>query len=338
MSLATRCTACGTVFRVVQDQLKVSEGWVRCGRCNEVFSALEGLFDLDRGIPSDRRVELLETPPEAASERHGRVDASMPLSATPEVAPRADPAQANPSSEEHPLGNPASADDRPDGAAASEFLDARFDSSAVAPDTALDASDPAVDSGVAQSTGPTGPTGPTADEDTGAAPEFVRHAQNQARWHRPWMRALLLFAAIGLVAALGLQAAHHFRDSVAAKFPAFGPVLAAWCDALACSIDAPRRIEDVMVESTALTRASEAEAFTLSVALRNRSTSPVAMPSIELSLTDAAGQLVARRVLQPADFRAASTVLAPGADTALQLTLTAGTAAVTGYTVEIFHP
>ena len=48
MSLATRCTSCGTVFRVVQDQLKVSEGWVRCGRCDEVFNALEGLFDLDR--------------------------------------------------------------------------------------------------------------------------------------------------------------------------------------------------------------------------------------------------------------------------------------------------
>jgi predicted Zn finger-like uncharacterized protein len=51
MSLATRCTACGTVFRVVQDQLKVSEGWVRCGRCDEVFNALEGLFDLEREPP-----------------------------------------------------------------------------------------------------------------------------------------------------------------------------------------------------------------------------------------------------------------------------------------------
>ena len=29
MSMATRCTSCGTIFRVVQDQLKVSEGWVR---------------------------------------------------------------------------------------------------------------------------------------------------------------------------------------------------------------------------------------------------------------------------------------------------------------------
>jgi predicted Zn finger-like uncharacterized protein len=48
MSLATSCPACGTVFRVVQDQLKISEGWVRCGHCQEVFNALEGLFDLNR--------------------------------------------------------------------------------------------------------------------------------------------------------------------------------------------------------------------------------------------------------------------------------------------------
>jgi hypothetical protein len=36
----------GTVFRVVQDQLKVSEA--SCGRCNEVFNALEGPFDSPR--------------------------------------------------------------------------------------------------------------------------------------------------------------------------------------------------------------------------------------------------------------------------------------------------
>ena len=31
--------------------LKVSEGWVRCGRCNEIFNALPGLFDLEREPP-----------------------------------------------------------------------------------------------------------------------------------------------------------------------------------------------------------------------------------------------------------------------------------------------
>jgi predicted Zn finger-like uncharacterized protein len=49
--LATRCTACQTVFRVVPDQLRVSEGWVRCGKCSEVFNALEGLIDLETGSP-----------------------------------------------------------------------------------------------------------------------------------------------------------------------------------------------------------------------------------------------------------------------------------------------
>ncbi len=55
MSLATRCTHCGTIFKVVQDQLKVSEGWVRCGRCHEVFNALPALFDLDSESPPPRR-------------------------------------------------------------------------------------------------------------------------------------------------------------------------------------------------------------------------------------------------------------------------------------------
>ncbi|MEY2655157.1 MAG: hypothetical protein RLZZ524_2185, partial [Pseudomonadota bacterium] len=46
MTLATSCPSCGTVFKVIEDQLKVSEGWVRCGHCHSVFNALEGLFDL----------------------------------------------------------------------------------------------------------------------------------------------------------------------------------------------------------------------------------------------------------------------------------------------------
>jgi predicted Zn finger-like uncharacterized protein len=77
MSLATRCAACGTTFRVVQDQLKVSEGRVRCGRCGEVFNAIEGLFDLEGTsgpIPLAREAPAAEAalaapppPPEPAS-------------------------------------------------------------------------------------------------------------------------------------------------------------------------------------------------------------------------------------------------------------------------------
>ena len=45
MSLITRCPACTTMFKVVPDQLRVSDGWVRCGQCNEVFDANANLQD-----------------------------------------------------------------------------------------------------------------------------------------------------------------------------------------------------------------------------------------------------------------------------------------------------
>jgi predicted Zn finger-like uncharacterized protein len=44
MSFVTRCTSCGTLFKVVADQLKISEGWVRCGQCATVFDAQANLL------------------------------------------------------------------------------------------------------------------------------------------------------------------------------------------------------------------------------------------------------------------------------------------------------
>ena len=43
MSFITRCPSCDTTFKVVPDQLRISEGWVRCGRCQEVFDASQAL-------------------------------------------------------------------------------------------------------------------------------------------------------------------------------------------------------------------------------------------------------------------------------------------------------
>jgi predicted Zn finger-like uncharacterized protein len=85
MSLATRCTHCGTIFKVVQDQLKVSEGWVRCGRCHEVFNALPALFDLDKDPPPPRVAS--PAPPTSSS-----------YVAVSQDGPRADEAAAAPDS------------------------------------------------------------------------------------------------------------------------------------------------------------------------------------------------------------------------------------------------
>ncbi len=44
-TLATRCPACSTTFKVEEDQLRISDGWVRCGRCSEIFDGHAHLQD-----------------------------------------------------------------------------------------------------------------------------------------------------------------------------------------------------------------------------------------------------------------------------------------------------
>jgi predicted Zn finger-like uncharacterized protein len=337
VSLATRCTACGTVFRVVQDQLKVSEGWVRCGKCTGVFNALEGLFDLDRDTPPEWPVP---TNPAFAATQPGETDVLNVASFT--SAPRT--VEETPDAEENPQFDKIDAQlkeprdkavestpaDRIDERDRLEFPDARFDSD-LPPDDAPPPrwySNGGAENGVA-----------TVDLVRDEAPTFARYGGQKIRRHRPALQIAKIsicgFLSIGLAA----QATHHFRDLIAARWTETAPLLTAWCGLAACAILPPRRIDDVVVESTSLTRVPAlADAFQLSVVLRNRAGAVVARPSIELSLTDLSGRLVARRVLNSADTRAASVPMKPGAEAAVLWLLTAGNERVNGYTVEVFYP
>ncbi|CAN5920219.1 hypothetical protein BH11PSE8_BH11PSE8_46490 [soil metagenome] len=347
MSLATRCIACGTVFRVVQDQLKVSEGWVRCGRCNEVFNALESLFDLEHAAPPPWPPVPLESASEAGTSRgaSARDDNIAPFagpadeSADGSLVDRIDaqvfgaqrvvaeaPAQRGYAPDRgteawhsapaavHPLvGANARADSadevgEPEAPAASAFIP------------------------------PPAPEPPVPPELTDTAPDFIRHADRQARWQSPRARAALVAGSVFLLLLLTGQVAHQFRDLIAARWPQTQPALAAWCGIAGCTLQAPRHIDEIAVESTSLTRAAGPDAFRLAVTLRSRSAIALALPSVDLSLTDVSGQLVARRAITPQDFRAASPLLPPGGEAALQLLLSTGNPRVTGYTVEIFYP
>lgn len=354
MSLATRCAACGTVFRVVQDQLKVSEGWVRCGRCNDVFNALEGLFDLDREAPpagADTGTDV-----SAAS-----ADATDPLTGVP-ATPEQDvfvalhPAAPGPQDSDESFAPPTSTGARPrhaEGGSLVERLDGHFfgtrrgdhNTTSIDKRDRLEFSDARFDTDLLADEDP-------ADDDNASpasvaleserrempAPEFVRRAQRTARWQRPRIRLALGAAASLLLVVLAFQTVHHFRDLIAARWPQTRVALAAWCSVADCTLGAPRRIGAISVESTSLAQTALPQAFRLSVSLRNRGSLALALPWVELSLTDTSGRLVARRALSGADFRAASTVLQPGAEQALQLLLSAGSAPVSGYTVEIFYP
>ena len=331
MSLATRCFACGTVFRVVQDQLKVSEGWVRCGRCNEVFNALDSLFDLDRDTPPAWEPSVSEPAPEQAPDLDP--PASVPDAATAAEDPIhadivKDRIDARLSNSWRSSSTPATRVNERDRL---EFPDAQFD-----PEFSIGMlSEPAGD---ATTLPLNAEPEPAASALSTATPEFVRRAQRRERWRSPMARLGLSLAMVGLLISLGLQAAHHYRDVVVARWPVIAPAMQAWCATMACSIGPPQRIEDIAVQSTSLTRASGPDAFKLMVTLRNHGAFAFAVPSVDLNLSDAAGLLVARRVLVPGDFRVDSLAIPPGAELPLQLLLTAGTPRVSGYTVEIFYP
>ena len=358
MSLATRCTSCGTVFRVVQDQLKVSEGWVRCGRCESVFNALEGLLDLDREAPTGWDEAGVASPATAPVEPRveAAADAEVALPVAPvespntiavraaPVTPRVEhrPEEGAPSIPNEFLADPidahlfgprkrAESAPKPAGQIGArdrvEFSDARFDSDLFSENADADEPESAQPSTVAAQ----------LPLESTARPEFIRRADRNARWRTGPMNGLLVLALIAATAVLILQIGHHHRDSLAAEWPSMRPALAAWCGLAACTIEPVRRIDAVSVESTALARAVGFDAYVLSVHLRNRAAVPLLVPSVDLSLTDGNGRLVARRVLSSRDFRA-TPQLAAGAELPLQLTLATGAVQVAGYTVEIFYP
>jgi len=83
--LTTRCPHCHTAFRIRPEQLSVRGGRVRCGHCQQAFSALEQLEDVDEE-------ELTPAPPvpsrpvAAAAASHSRSTTAPARSQTPSPA------------------------------------------------------------------------------------------------------------------------------------------------------------------------------------------------------------------------------------------------------------
>ncbi len=342
MSLATRCTSCNTVFKVAQDQLKVSKGWVRCGRCDTVFNALEELFELN----GDTIIGGIRQPVAnraAAASQPNEADPSTVIAAASidKNQPRVDDSDTGKHDEfsrslfginrKGPVLPPAKLVKQRD---RNEFADAQFDSDLLGEDN-----------GPGHGTEPTptsnrlvgaGYTPPLPSDET---PAFVRHADAQARWKSPRARLLLSMGSVLLLLGLALQGAHHFRDRLAVEHPMSRPALAQWCTWIGCRIEAYGSIKYFTVENSALTRMpGSSDTFRLSVTLRNRGAVSLRLPSLDLSVTDAAGQLLGRRALTPRDFQAQQESVKPNSEAPLQLILKSANPRINGYSVEVFYP
>lgn len=331
MSLATRCTACGTVFRIVEDQLRVSDGWVRCGRCSEIFDARELLFDIEREAPPPWPAAF--TPDPVFADEPPPPPPALPLPPpppAPQPAPEPDPEpvwMSQPAADPEPLDTPP----RFTATAAPARQEPRWVEDEPLAHPPAPAPAPAIE-----------PAPPLTAEPASAAaavvPEFMRMAQNSARWNRPGMRVMLSASSLLLALLLLLQVTLHFRDALAALHPPLRGTLQGLCGVLGCEVQPWRRIEAISIEATSLSLMGGGNGYKLNLSLRNKTGVDVAPPWIELSLTDANGAPFARRVVAPEALQPQLKQVGAESEHALSFSFSTGGKRVSGYSVNVFYP
>lgn len=307
MSLITRCSACGTMFKVVADQLKISQGWVRCGHCSEVFDAAANLQPYAPQATASSSDAPVSPAPDALSdlrEDRGGAASVAPMLVAPSAEPEADWSDPVPAPEAAPVPE-VQVSPSPDLAA-----DVFAFSVSPEPSDFPGAAAPAARAGYSES---------AFDESGAPVPDhghevsFVREARRDAFWRRPALRVALGLAASVLLAALLLQVALFQRHTLAVSQPWLRPALDTLCASLHCEIRPPQQIESVVIESSTFNKLS-ADAYRLKVVIRNAGAIPLALPSLELTLTDTQDQAQLRRVLTPAELGATGSTLAAGAE------------------------
>ncbi|MCA0177614.1 MAG: DUF3426 domain-containing protein [Proteobacteria bacterium] len=168
---------------------------------------------------------------------------------------------------------------------------------------------------------------------------FVQRARDAHHWRHPAVRAVLLALLLLLVLLLAWQAAWHWRNLLAARSPQAAQVLSAACRQFGCTLEAPRALDALVLDSSQLARTPDPQVLRLSLEVRNSASYPVRTPALELTFTDADGRTLVRRVLQPAETDlAAPAALAAGATWRVDRPLAVGRQAVAGFAVELFYP
>lgn len=274
MTLATRCPHCQTAFRLVPDQLRLAEGWVRCGRCDQIFPATEHLLGNVEPFALPEPAPFTSQEP-AEPQRPADLDRWAP----------------DPTRDDPPLYDP--------------------------PQRQSEAISPAPQTGSARH---------LYQWERGPAPGTAR------RW--PIVSA---FAITLLLVGLLLQVLWWSREDWGPDHPHVHQGLAQIAGRMGWTWPAPRALQHLELESGELTRLG-GQVHELRLVLVNRHVGSVALPAFELSLQDAAGQTVIRRVLLGRDLGLLQTELPSGQRLPLQLGLDTDNQTIAGYTVELFYP
>ena len=168
--------------------------------------------------------------------------------------------------------------------------------------------------------------------------ESLEEEPQPTRPSRAWS-----FGVVLMLLLLGCELAYAFRAPLAQAYPPLRPWMESACARAGCTVPWPHDERLLKLEESELLEVpGHPDQIALVARLRNLATVAQDYPTLELSLTDATGQLAARRVLRPADYLGHATardeVLGAGAQVAIQLTLATPGIKPTGYELLLFYP
>lgn len=316
--MLTRCPGCTTTFRVTPEQVKARHGKVRCGRCQNVFDAIEHLVDAVVVAPSLVEAEAAPTP--AVHTASHTPAAEPPLEsvaqASTEPAAESDPVPEPPPVEPAPAAIPA---------AASELI-------ASLPPLDVPPAEPPVRTQLLDAD--TAPGDDILLQPSPLSTVYAKPAATHVGW--PWTVAATLVFVV-LIAQLMLA----FRVDLAVKYPQVRPVLDMLCEHAGCIVELPSDPDMVSIEASDLHPAKKG-GLELTATLRNRAPHAQAWPQLELTLTDGADKPIVRKVIAPEQYlpatQSADDGFAANGEQAVQLLLDAGTLPAAGYRLYLFYP
>ncbi len=323
--MLTCCPHCQTHFRVTAEQLKIRQGKVRCGACQEVFDALDSLSDeapVLQGAPV--------VPPAAESESRRSPDGTVePLAAI--VTLESIPAAANESSDSPAEPEPAQ-EPEPEPESVPEPETVPVPAPTPEPESEPEA-EPKPEAEPESEPAPE-PENPAAVEPAAEEWAPVPAVPTPARrW--PWV-----IGSVALLLVAAAQLAYIFRTELAVVAPELRPALLAGCELIGCTLPRPVKPELVGIETSDL--APEGNGLLLTATLKNRAPFEQDFPHLELTLTDTQDAALVRKVLTPADYLPAGQDAAQGfaarGEVAIRLTLTADDVPAVGYRLYLFFP
>lgn len=387
--MLTRCPACETSFRVYSEQLKARQGKVRCGECQAVFNALDSLveeFVLNAPNETEEKgddatpewtdavpqpltfaatAEAQAAPAEMAEGAEEAEAATAAPYAEPSPEPYAEPAreviteesfESEPSPEPESLALGTATADLPQQpqpqlpplpvaeTTVQIELPPTIGLTDEAPDVSSEA--PAAAPPVSETEFPSASTpASTSSTDSDFVPDL--HLDESPHGWGAWLWASGIIFAIALLLVQGLI---HFRVDIATSLPATRPLFLTVCSLLGCSVDLPRKIEQLSIENSDLhpdpEHPGKSGRLGLQINLRNRAAFAQTWPHIELTLTDLNERIVLRRMLAADDYLISqaptAAQLAQGIaakqDVNIELALDIGELTATGYRLYLFYP